>query len=98
MYLLRRLSKVMKVVVRWRDRVVGRFHGPYASHVVVVVLRSGRVQCRGWGLRKDAERALERILDRESGLVYARVHETSPDPGDARPLVRRVHPWRPRHA
>jgi hypothetical protein len=60
---------------------VGRFHGPFATHVAVIVFPDGRVQCRGWGLRVDAEAALERALRTEGGLLHAEVHETEPDVG-----------------
>ena len=81
------------VVAVYRDRPVGRWHGPFASHVAVIVLANGRVHCRGWGLRVDAEAALERARERESGLLYAEIQETQPDPaGQRRPLQRVLPP------
>jgi hypothetical protein len=80
------------VVALYRDRPVGRFHGSFASHVAVVVLANGRVHCRGWGTRVDAEAALERARQRESGLLYAEVQETQPDLAGRRGPLQRVFP------
>ena len=82
-----------EVVALLRDRQVGRWHGPLATHVAVIVLANGRIHCRGWGLRVDAEAALQRAREREKGLLYAEVHETQPDLGGERlPLHRALPP------
>ena len=59
----------------------------------MIVLANGRVHCRGWGLRVDAEAALQRAREREKGLLYGEVHETQPDlAGERRPLQRVLPP------
>ncbi len=79
-----------RVVAMYEGQPVGRFHGPFASHVAVIVLPNGRIQCRGWGLRVDAEAAFERACSVEEDLLYAAVHETQLDDGSGRPLLRMV--------
>ncbi len=79
-----------RVVATYQGQPVGRFHGPFASHVAVIVLPNGRVHCRGWGLRVDAEAAVERAVAVDDDLLYAAVHETRPDEDSRRELVRMV--------
>lgn len=79
-----------RVVARYQGRLVGRYHGGYTTHVVVLVLANGRIQCRGWGLRVEAEAALERARHVDPRLRYAAVHETEPDADSSQPLVHSV--------
>ncbi len=79
-----------RVVATYQGQPVGRFHGPFASHVAVIILANGRAHCRGWGLRIDAHAAVERAVAVDDDLLYAAVHETQADEDPRQELVRMV--------